>query len=575
MLKSLATGAVLAVTTAAITALIWTQPGGDIRPQRQEHPRPQAELNDPRLVSHYIYAGCPEQPYDADGVLLVDYSTTFAAELGRQYNPTTISQTALGCFHTYKRTGLTKYRDRFLNQIEWLRRNAIPHGENAAAYEYKFEWSHGLKPGWRSGLAQGQAISALIRYFYETKDTSVLPLIKRLKNYMLLPIEKGGVSAKSPEGLLWIEEFPTQPVSFVLNGFISSTFGLYEYVKLFPKDSLAAAQYQEAIASIKAAIPHYDAGDWTYLDRRAQPYPKANDSYARGYVWQTASLWRLTGDPFFLRTSLRWSSFFDDVHLKRMSNTLERDGVQKALPNLDANFPGKNALASAKALRSPKAIPGYGLDQLWDENFDTYFAPISNGPVTFEFKLARKTVANTLALSLYNVELYPKDLTIEVRDASWQSYRTVPYQLTTSRRNFVYHFDQPVEASSIRIRARQFAGQDRLVIGDLSLGFAPKRSVYPDHGSTTSEPMRLESGYYLVKLSVPAESQNAVFVMYRKASTADAIATASWEWEMLDPFRDDAFKSEGGFFQFRIVGTTEAAKRGWSTIGVKEAAPAD
>lgn len=424
-------------------------------------------------------------------------------------------------------------------------------------------------------MAQGQAISALIRYFYETKDASVLPLIKRLKNYMLLPIEKGGVSAKSPEGLLWIEEFPTQPVSFVLNGFISSTFGLYEYVKLFPKDLSAAAQYQEAIASIKAAIPHYDAGDWTYLDRRAQPYPKSNDLYARGYVWQTASLWRLTGDPFFLRTSLRWSSFFDDVHLKRMSNTLERDGVQKVLPNLDANFPGKNSLASAKALRSPKAIPGYGLDQLWDENFDTYFGPMSNGPVTFEFKLARKTVANTLALSLYNVGLYPKDLTIEVRGASWQNYRTVPYRLTTSRRNFVYHFDQPVEASSIRIRAGQFAGQDRLVIGDLSFGFSPKRSVYPDHGSTTSEPMWLESGYYLVKLLVSAESQDAVFVMYRKGSTADATATAPWEWEMLDPFRDDAFKSEGGFFQFRIVGTTEAAKRGWSTIEVKKAAPAD
>lgn len=505
----------------------------------------------------------------------MDYSTTFAAELGRQYNPTTISQTALGCFHTYKRTGLTKYRERFLNQIAWLRTSAIPHGENAAAYEYKFAWSHGLKPGWRSGLAQGQAISALIRYFYETDDASVLPLIKRLKNYMLLPIEEGGVSTKSPEGLRWIEEYPTQPISFVLNGFISSTFGLYEYTKLFPDDAVAALQYREAIVSLKASIPQYDTGDWTYLDRRAQPYPRANDSYAAGYVWQTSSLWKLTGDPFFLRTSLRWSSFLDDVHLKAAGNLQERDGLQKAVPDLAADFPDKNALASAKVLSSPKAVPGYQIDKLWDGSFDTYFGPMNNGPATFEFKLARKAWVNTLALSLYNVGLYPKDLTIEVRRASWQSYEKVPYRLTTSRRNFVYHFDHPVAASSIRIRASKYAGQDRFVIGDLSLGFASKRSIYPDHGSTTSKPMRLEPGSYRVNLSIPAESRNAVFVMHRKSPTAEAIVAAPWEWQMLDPFGDDVFKSDGSVFQFRVVGTTEAAKRGWSGLEANKSAPAD
>ena len=44
---------------------------------------------------------------------------------------------------------------------------------------------HDLKDPWYSALAQSEAISVLIRYYVLTKDKSVLPLIVKLKNFMV------------------------------------------------------------------------------------------------------------------------------------------------------------------------------------------------------------------------------------------------------------------------------------------------------------------------------------------------------------------------------------------------------
>lgn len=572
--KSLATASVLFAATAAISGIVWSQFGTTNDDQSQQ-PQSRAELGDRRLVSHYLNAGCPDGPFDSDGVIVVDYGTVDGVPIGRQYNPTTISQTAIGCYYNYKRTQLPHYKAIFFDHISWLKKNSVEHGTDSAAYEYKFPWSYGLKSGWRSGLAQGQAISALIRYYYETQDETVLPLIVKLKNYMLLPVEQGGVATTSPEGNLWIEEFPSHPASFVLNGFISSTFGLFEYNKLFPDDKLADRALHDSIESLRASIKHYDAGDWTYLDRRQKPYPKSNDAYAAGYVWQMQTLWLISKDPLFLRTSLRWASFFDDVNLKTDGNMREQGGSYKIFPDLPAGFPNKNLLPDAKIVKSTTGIRGYDIDQLWDRNFDSYFGAARNGPAEFEFKFSRRSTINTLALSLYNVNLYPTDLSIEIRRSGWRSYDKVPYRLATSRRNFVYHFDTPVEATALRIRATQFAGQNRLVIGDLSAGYAQRAGIYPKFGSHTFAPMHLGKGVHQISLSAPPASKDAIFVLYRQASSIEAITSAPWEWRSLDPFGDNRVSSTGGFFQFRVLATEEAAKRGFSNFLVTPPDPED
>src|SRR5262245_4917054 len=161
------------------------------------------ERVDPRLVPQYDEAGCSWPTFDSAGAAVVDYP-----EQGLQYNPITIAQVALGCYHQFKRHGKFEYEKIYLDQIKWLRTSYVSTSDDFAYYEYHFPWGKEgthvfLIPPWRSGLAQGQAISALTRYHYDTGDASVLPLIRKLKNLMMLPVEKGGTLATTTEAGIW------------------------------------------------------------------------------------------------------------------------------------------------------------------------------------------------------------------------------------------------------------------------------------------------------------------------------------------------------------------------------------
>jgi heparosan-N-sulfate-glucuronate 5-epimerase len=301
-------------------------------------------------------AGTPKgADLDENGVRIVDYGEP----IGRQYNPVTIEQTALGCYHSYLRSGNPTERKIYLDQVEWLRHNYLTVGPGLAAYVYHFPWSFGLKAGWRSGLAQGQGISALVRYYYDTGDATVLNLIRSLERYMLLPEAKGGVVAATADGGMWIEEYPSHPPSLVLNGFISAVFGLYEYTKLFPHDASARGQLAKAIRSIRASLHLYDSGNWTYLDRWTIPHSPSNDAYALGYVYQLEALWDLTQDSLFLKTSLRWDFFYQGLRFNSAGNMVaDGTGYYRLLPELPVAMPINSLPQNYSVVSSTPMMPG-------------------------------------------------------------------------------------------------------------------------------------------------------------------------------------------------------------------------
>src|SRR5262245_17862135 len=329
------------------------------------------------LLRHYDGSGCNlAGHFDSAGAVLVDYGGT----VGLRHNPVTTAQYAIGCYHTYRRTGSAAARRIYLNQIRYLRSHYETPSPGFAAYSYDFPFSYGLVPGWHSGLAQGQAISALIRYYYDTGDHTVVSLIRDLARFMLLPKSSGGLTVSSPEGGLWIEEFPSSPPSYVLNGFISATFGLYEFTRLFPDDEAARAALNLAIASIKRSVAAYDTGAWAALDRHSSPYPAANDDYMIGYVWQMRTLAEISGDPFFAQLSLRWRSFLSDVNVHARGNTTDfGDGSFLPRRELAVTLPRDILANNIASATSTPTMPGYGVDKLFDHDMSTYFAPAEEG----------------------------------------------------------------------------------------------------------------------------------------------------------------------------------------------------
>ncbi len=523
-----------------------------------------------RLVPIYAsdrYAGCKyaTTDMDANGVRIVNYGGT----IGIQHNPVTIAQTALSCFRSQQRSGNPVERRIYLNQINWLMNNYSQPGADLAAYEYHFPWSYGLEPGWRSGLAQGQAISALIRYHYDTGDRSVLKLIRALERLMMLPELQGGLGVTTSDGGIWIEEYPSDPPSLVLNGCISAVFGLYEYTKLFPDNTMARDQLSAAINSIKTSLHHYDSGDWTYLDLRAPPYPKSNDGYALGYVYQLKTLWELTKDPLFLAVGLRWASFYSSTHVSPQGNMVsDQNRGYHLLPGLTAAVPNNVLAGNYTIASSTPMIQDFGIDELFDKEEATYLAPAEDGPTEIVLKLQHPDKVNALAFTLYNVDLYPEKLRLFLKERDKDDFTEVTYQKVRSRRVISYYFE-PMIVTEIRLIVDKAAGQNRLVVSEMSLGFLDwNHRTLPIYGSFQSGAFKIDGRKFGVRVNASPESAGKIFAIYRFAPNLAALASAPWAWDYLNPLADDKRPTVGKYYQFRVLCDQATALKGFKDFSV-------
>lgn len=226
-----------------------------------------------------------------------------------QSNPVTVSQYALACLGWYHKTDSAAYLEKFTCVAEYLMDTASykKQSDNRNSYPYKSAWRD-MKAGWSSGLAQAEVMGVLIRHYAITKQKSVLPYIIKAKNQMLHPVDSGGCLGKSPEGNIWIEEYPgSKQNPQVLNGFLVSTAFLYEYCNLFKDDIAAKKILDSCYHSIKASAHYYDSGTGLYYDRVSKS--NVNNWYMKAQVIEALQLYKITGDKYFLHLHALWSTY--------------------------------------------------------------------------------------------------------------------------------------------------------------------------------------------------------------------------------------------------------------------------
>jgi hypothetical protein len=260
-------------------------------------------LKDPILFSEILspdhWEKDPKIKFDKNGVPLVN----------NQINPVTISQYALSCFAMYHKTDSVSYLEKFSCIAEYLTDTSSfkKIGADRHGYPYKAAWRD-MKAGWYSGLAQAEVIGVLIRYYSVTGKKSVLPFITKAKNLMLSPVDSGGTFGKSPEGKIWIEEYPgSKQNPQVLNGFLVSTAFLHEYCNLFKEDFHAKNILDSCYQSIKLSAHHYDSGTGLYYDRAGKS--NVNNWYMKAQVIEALQLYKLSKDKFFLNLYALWSTY--------------------------------------------------------------------------------------------------------------------------------------------------------------------------------------------------------------------------------------------------------------------------
>jgi hypothetical protein len=153
--------------------------------------------------------------------------------------------------------------------LEELLNEAIPLATQRAggiAWEYMFQFDGGLPP-WTSGLSQGTALQVLARAWSKTHEQQYLTAAQEA-----LGIFKSGpstgVRVPTSAGAHYLE-YTYAPSERILNGFIQSLVGLYEYAKL-TGDPLGQQLFEAGDAEARAEVPRYDTGAWSKYDQSSE-----------------------------------------------------------------------------------------------------------------------------------------------------------------------------------------------------------------------------------------------------------------------------------------------------------------
>jgi hypothetical protein len=134
------------------------------------------------------------------------------------------------------------------------------------AWEYLFEFDGGVPP-WSSGLSQGTALQALSRAYSRTHETQFLDAAKEaLGLFRTRP--PSGVLERRPAGSHYLE-YTYARGERILNGYIQSLVGLYEYAKL-SDDPEGQTLFEAGDANARAETPRYDTGGWSLYDQHSE-----------------------------------------------------------------------------------------------------------------------------------------------------------------------------------------------------------------------------------------------------------------------------------------------------------------
>jgi len=195
-----------------------------------------------------------------------------------------------------------------LNQANWLVNNLKIRSSDFGVWEYNFDFKrYNCKSPWISAMAQGQGISVLVRAYILTGKEKYLKTANKALRAFSISVDEGGVLSYGENDYVFYEEYACPKSSKVLNGFIFSLFGLYDYY-IATYDSTAFTLFYEGIESLKNNLCRYDSGDWTYYDCLGL---KASLSYHKLHIEQLKALYSITNDEFFMYYAKKWSNYLN------------------------------------------------------------------------------------------------------------------------------------------------------------------------------------------------------------------------------------------------------------------------
>jgi len=196
---------------------------------------------------------------DSNDVPIVDYS------FGSFRNPVTTAQTSFGFYDSYLISGEDRHKQSFLNNVNWL----IDNCDNNYYLHYLFSWEHygrAMDIGWISGMSQGQALASTSMAYFLTQEERYLNAANGFFSTLISNQGSEWNVCIDNNNYYWIEEYPNEDICHVLNGFLFSLWGLWDYYCV-SQNELALKLFS---AGIKTIVDNYFI--WNYADENGSIY---------------------------------------------------------------------------------------------------------------------------------------------------------------------------------------------------------------------------------------------------------------------------------------------------------------
>lgn len=241
-----------------------------------------------------------DYPQDEEGVILYLLDGRYI------YNTILVAQKGLWFAANYEQTGDDRYLGRSMAHAAWLLEEADTI-DGALYFPYLFDFElHGntgevMTDPWYGGMAQGQIMSLMIRLHELTGSPVYIEAADRiLPTFLRFPPDAEPYTSRIDcAGYYWVEEYPREPSTRTLNGFIFGLWGIYEYWRA-TGDPTAEGLVRAGLATLKRYLPDFRVeGEPSHycLAHRIQIA-----AYHTIHIEQLLYLYRLSGDEYFRET---------------------------------------------------------------------------------------------------------------------------------------------------------------------------------------------------------------------------------------------------------------------------------
>lgn len=239
-------------------------------------------------------------PFDKNDIPLLDYKGV----IGKQYNPIAIAQYGLACYNQNNLKIAKK-------QADWLVNNLEKNKKGISVWMHNFDWEYRdkLKAPWYSALAQGNGISLLVRIYLKTKNKKYFETAKEAFKSLLIPINKGGVLCIDKNNNYWLEEYIVSPPTHILNGFLWTLFGVWDYW-LLTKDERVKNLFDKCIKTLQNNLRNFDVGFWSFYEQSGTKMKMlASPFYHKLHIVQLKILFKITGEKIFQEYAEKWEQY--------------------------------------------------------------------------------------------------------------------------------------------------------------------------------------------------------------------------------------------------------------------------